>query len=176
MCTYGYGCYTSVLEVQLLLWLDGFVHLSKLAKLNLDAHKCAKICPILWMFKTEKSAVPILDIRKCRVYTLENWKSKRFKTFGLYHSPTSGGSQRLPFWCRYITISLNWVFVIENENLQLNIAFCRDSMKLIVLSLLLWIVIRSIQSGCSIISWPQNGGELSKDISKLKGIFISNNE
>ena len=30
----------------------------------------------------EKSVFPILDIRKCRVYTLENLISKRFKVFG----------------------------------------------------------------------------------------------
>lgn len=36
-------------------------------------------------------AVLILDIRKYRVYTLENWKSKRFKVFGKnkFRSPST---------------------------------------------------------------------------------------
>ena len=97
------------------------------------------------MFKTEKSAVPILDIRKCRVYTLENWKSERFKRFAHITSPQVGENQRLPIGSRYITISQNWDAAIFGENIKTEYSILQRQYESIVLSLLLWIVIQSIQ-------------------------------
>ena len=72
---------------------------------------------------------------------------------------TSWGNQHPPIGSRYIMVSTELRCPNFGVNLQLNIELIRESC-----SGLSFIMnrIRSIQSGCSIISWPQNCGELSK--------------
>jgi len=63
----------------------------------------------------EKSAVPILDIRKCRVYTLENWKSKRFKVFAQINSV-----HLLQWSKRLYRLSFQWLAQMGERKLLLS--------------------------------------------------------
>ncbi len=56
--------------------------------------------------------------------------SKHFKRYESYHSHTGWENQRLPFWCRYITVSQNWVIVFKDETYN-------------------WILHQGVHSGCS---------------------------